>query len=73
MQKWKQIARHSVFFIHADIFNPRKIFKFFSLTFVKDSRKLQLCSFAWAPDSDLSFYFALYNIDLLSLLLRGVT
>ena len=41
MQRRKQIDKHSVFFIHADIFNHRKNFKLFPLTLVKGSRKLQ--------------------------------
>lgn len=45
LQKRKQIDKHSVFFIHADIFNRRKILKLFSLTLVKDSRKLQIVQF----------------------------
>lgn len=45
LQKRKQIDKHSVFFIHADIFKHRKILKLFSLTLVKDSRKLQIVQF----------------------------
>lgn len=45
MQKRKQIDKHSVFFIHADIFNHRKNFNLLSVTLVKESRKLQIVQF----------------------------
>lgn len=45
MQKTKQIGKHLVVFIHADIFNHREKFKLFPLTLVKDSRKLQIVQF----------------------------
>lgn len=45
-RKLKQIDKHLVFFIHADIFNHGESFKLFPLTSVKDSGKLQIVQFS---------------------------